>query len=46
VSLRHGVKVQRERVVMRPLAEEYDDEIGGRLSFKVINLKFLVRCDE
>jgi RNA ligase (TIGR02306 family) len=39
-------KVQREGVVLRPLAEEYDEEIGGRLSFKVINPKFLLKYDE
>ena len=38
--------VQREGVVLRPLAEEYDEEIGGRLSFKVINPKFLLKYDE
>ena len=27
-------KIQREGVVLRPLAEEYDEDIGGRLSFK------------
>lgn len=39
-------KVQREGVVLRPLAEEYDEDIGGRLSFKVINPKFLLKHDE
>ena len=39
-------KVQREGVVLRPLAEDYDEEIGGRLSFKVINPKFLLKYDE
>jgi RNA ligase (TIGR02306 family) len=39
-------KVQREGIVLRPLAEEYDDEIGGRLSFKAINPKFLLKYDE
>jgi hypothetical protein len=38
--------VQREGVVLRPLAEEYDEEIGGRLSFKVFNPKFLLKYDE
>lgn len=41
-----NLKVQREGVVIRPLAEEYDDDIGGRLSFKVINPKFLLKYDE
>jgi RNA ligase (TIGR02306 family) len=39
-------KVQREGVVLRPLAEEHDEDVGGRLSFKVINPKFLLRYDE
>jgi ATP-dependent RNA circularization protein (DNA/RNA ligase family) len=39
-------KVQREGVVLRPLDEEYDEELGGRLSFKVINPKFLLKYDE
>ncbi len=38
--------VQREGVVLRPLSEEYDEELGGRLSFKVINPKFLLKYDE
>jgi RNA ligase (TIGR02306 family) len=51
VALAEGVsalnpKVQREGVVLRPFAEEYDEEIGGRLSFKVINPKFLLKYDE
>jgi RNA ligase (TIGR02306 family) len=39
-------KVQREGVVLRPLAEEYDEDIGGRLSFKVIKPKFLLKYDD
>ncbi len=39
-------KVQREGVVLRPLVEEYDEDVGGRLSFKVINPKFLLKFDE
>jgi RNA ligase (TIGR02306 family) len=39
-------KAQREGVVLRPFAEEYDPDIGGRLSFKVINPKFLLKYDE
>jgi len=39
-------QVQREGIVLRPLAEEYDEEIGGRLSFKAINPKFLLKYDE
>lgn len=39
-------KVQREGVVLRPPAEEYDEDIGGRLSFKAINPKFLLKYDE
>jgi RNA ligase (TIGR02306 family) len=38
--------VQREGVVLRPLTEEFDEDIGGRLSFKVINPKFLLKYDE
>jgi len=39
-------KIQREGIVLRPLAEEYDEDIGGRLSFKVINPRFLLKYDE
>lgn len=39
-------RAQREGVVLRPLAEEHDPDIGGRLSFKVINPKFLLKYDE
>jgi RNA ligase (TIGR02306 family) len=39
-------KMQREGVVLRPLVEEYDEDVGGRLSFKVINPKFLLKYDE
>ncbi len=39
-------QVQREGVVLRPLIEEYDEDIGGRLSFKAINPKFLLKYDE
>ena len=39
-------KIQREGVVLRPLSEEYDADIGGRLSFKAINPKFLLKYDE
>jgi RNA ligase (TIGR02306 family) len=39
-------KIQREGVVLRPLSEEYDADIGGRLSFKAINPKFLLKFDE
>lgn len=39
-------KAQREGVVLRPFAEEHDDDIGGRLSFKAINPKFLLKYDE
>lgn len=39
-------KVQREGVVLRTLAEEFDFDLGGRLSFKVINPKFLLKFDE
>jgi RNA ligase (TIGR02306 family) len=39
-------KIQREGIVLRPFAEEYDENLGGRLSFKVINPRFLLRYDE
>jgi RNA ligase (TIGR02306 family) len=39
-------KSQREGVVLRPLSEEYDEDIGGRLSFKAINPSFLLKYDE
>ena len=39
-------KAQREGIVLRPLVEEYDEDIGGRLSFKAINPKFLLKYDE
>jgi len=39
-------KVQREGVVLRTLTEEFDVDLGGRLSFKVINPKFLLKFDE
>jgi RNA ligase (TIGR02306 family) len=39
-------KAQREGIVLRPPAEEYDEDVGGRLSFKVINPKFLLKYDE
>jgi hypothetical protein len=50
-SLDEGTSVlnpqaQREGVILRPLAEEYDEDIGGRLSFKAINPKFLPKYDE
>jgi RNA ligase (TIGR02306 family) len=51
VAMAEGVSVlnpntQREGVVLRPPAEEYDADIGGRLSFKAINPKFLLKYDE
>jgi RNA ligase (TIGR02306 family) len=39
-------KAQREGIVLRPPAEEPDADVGGRLSFKVINPKFLLKYDE
>jgi hypothetical protein len=41
-----NAQVQREGVVVRPLVEEHDEDIGGRLSFKAINPKFLLKYDE
>jgi len=39
-------KVQREGIVLRPPAEEFDETLGGRLSFKAINPRFLLKYDE
>lgn len=39
-------KVPREGVVLRPPTEEFDPDLGGRLSFKVINPQFLLKFDE
>lgn len=38
--------VQREGLVFRPPVEQYETTLGGRLSFKVINPKFLLKYDE
>jgi hypothetical protein len=38
--------VESAGVVLRPLVEEHDEDIGGRLSFKAINPKFLLKYDE
>jgi RNA ligase (TIGR02306 family) len=51
VALAEGTSVlnpqaQREGIVLRPLVEEYDEDVGGRLSFKAINPKFLLKYDE
>lgn len=39
-------QVQREGLVFRPESERSDPDIGGRLSFKVINPNFLIKYDE
>ncbi len=39
-------RVQREGIVLRPASEEFDIDIGGRLSFKAINPLFLLKYDE
>jgi hypothetical protein len=39
-------QAQREGIVFRPPAEEFDQDVGGRLSFKVINPQFLLKYDE
>jgi hypothetical protein len=39
-------QLPREGLVLRPLVEEHDEDIGGRLSFKAINPKFLLKYDE
>ncbi|MBA4063159.1 MAG: RNA ligase (ATP) [Isosphaera sp.] len=51
VALSEGVSVlnpraQREGIVLRPAVEEFDADLGGRLSFKAINPKFLLKYDE
>lgn len=51
IALSEGVsvlnpQVQREGIVLRPLVEEHDEDVGGRLSFKAINPKFLLKYDE
>jgi RNA ligase (TIGR02306 family) len=38
--------VRREGIVLRPSVEEQDPDVGGRLSFKVINPEFLLKFDE
>ncbi len=40
-----NAKAQREGIVLRPLVEVEDDYLG-RLSFKAINPKFLLKYDE
>jgi RNA ligase (TIGR02306 family) len=37
--------VHREGIVLRPLVNEYDEDLRGRLSFKVINPNFLLKYD-
>ena len=39
-------RIQREGIVLRPPTEEHDDTIPGRLSFKAINPKFLLKYDD
>lgn len=39
-------KVHREGLVFRPPEQVIDADLGGRLSFKVINPKFLLKYDE
>jgi hypothetical protein len=51
IQLSEGVsvlnpKVQREGIVLRPNVEEFDEDLGGRLSFKAINPQFLLKYDE
>jgi RNA ligase (TIGR02306 family) len=38
--------VLREGIVLRPLVEEYSEDLRGRLSFKVINPDFLLKYNE
>lgn len=37
---------QREGIIFRPEVEQFDADVGGRLSFKVINPQFLLKYDE
>ncbi|OWK42991.1 Phage protein [Fimbriiglobus ruber] len=39
-------RTPREGIVLRPPVEERDPDVGGRLSFKVINPQFLLKFDE
>lgn len=39
-------KTQREGIVFRPETESHDHDVGGRLSFKVINPQFLLKFDD
>ena len=39
-------QVPREGIVLRPATEEFDETLGGRLSFKIINPQFLLKFDE
>ena len=41
-----NAKVQREGIVFRPEVELNDPDLGGRLSFKVINPQFLLKFEE
>ena len=38
--------VHREGVVLRPLVNEYDEDLRGRLSFKCINPEFLLKYND
>jgi RNA ligase (TIGR02306 family) len=38
--------VHREGIVLRPLVEEYEPDLYGRLSFKVVNPEFLLKYEE
>jgi RNA ligase (TIGR02306 family) len=39
-------QAHREGVVFRPSVDEFDIDVGGRLSFQVINPQFLLKYDE
>lgn len=39
-------KTQREGIVFRPEIESFEADVGGRLSFKVINPQFLLKFDD
>ena len=41
-----NAETHREGIVMRPLINEYDNDLQGRLSFKCINPDFLLKYNE
>lgn len=45
-GLYEGTKNQREGIVIRPIEETFSSALGGRLSFKAISNKFLLKGGE